>query len=142
MLINTNAFVNIPVAILIFDNDGYITYRAYSPREYQYQQTNNGVDYRLEQFMSSLYNHIAYIDVQPQNNVTLHGKLKEVHTRYIQIPIPNRGTICFFTTYEHPHTNYKPVHRESPVFFDSLQASNYSNVNPNLIHLSCPHEFI
>lgn len=145
MAFNHNAFMNIPVAILIFDNEGQISYRAYSPTEYHFRPDGSNPDHsdgQFGQFLAHLYNRIAYNVQQPLNNATNYGRLKEIHTRHVQIPIASRGNVCYFTTYNHPHTNYKPVHMESPVFFDSNQANNYANMQPNLYHNNCPHEFV
>jgi hypothetical protein len=140
-----NQFMNIPVAILIFDNDGIISYRAYSPTEYYFRPDGSNPDHRdgqFGQFLAHLYTRLAYDQQNPLNNVTNFGRLKEIHTRHVQIPIANRANICHFTTYIHPNTNYKPIHRDSPIFFNDNQANNYANMQPNLIHQSCPHEFI
>lgn len=145
MVFNHNAFMNIPVAILIFENEGIISYRAYSPTEYHFLPDGSNPDHRdgqFGQFLAHLYNHIAYDQLNPMNNNTPYGRLKEIHTRHVQIPIADRGNTCYFTTYVHQHCNYKPIHRESPVFFDQIQANNYANMQPNLSHHNCPHEFI
>jgi hypothetical protein len=140
-----NQFMNIPVAILIFDNQGQISYRAYSPTEYHFRPDGSNPDHRdgqFGQFLAHLYNRIAYDQLNPINNNTNYGYLKEIHTRHVQIPIASRGNVCYFTTYVHQHCNYKPIHRDSPVVFDANQANNYANLQPNLTHLSCPHERI
>lgn len=145
MAFDSNAFMNIPVAILIFDNQGQITYRAYSPREYHFLPDGSNPDHRdgqFGQFLAHVYNRVAYNEQQPLNNATNYGRLKEIHTRHVQIPISQRFNICYFTTYIHRHTPYKPIHRESPVFFDLNQANNYANMQPNLSHHNCPHEFV
>ena len=141
-----NPHMNIPVAILIFDNNGQISYRAYSPDTYTFNADGSNPDHCSEQFgqvLARVHNRVAYNALQPMNNVTNYGQLKEIHTRHIQIPIAERndGT-CYFTTYIHPHCSYKPVHRNSPVLFDPNQANNYANTQPNLNHRSCPHEFV
>jgi len=142
---NPVAFMNVSVAILIFDNDGQISYRAYSPQQYHFNEDGSNPDHRSEQFgqfLAAVYNRVAYDQLNPLNNNTNYGRLKEVHSRHVQIPIQNRGNVCYFSTYIHQHCNYKPVHRNSPVFFDDIQANNYANMQPNLFHRSCPHEFI
>lgn len=142
---NPAAFMNVPVAILIFDNDGQISYRAYSPQQYHFNEDGSNPDHRSEQFgqfLAAVYNRVAYDQMNPLNNNTNYGRLKEVHSRHVQIPIQNRGNVCYFSTYIHQHCNYKPVHRNSPVFFDDIQANNYANMQPNLFHRSCPHEFV
>lgn len=134
--------LDIPVAILIFDNNGILSYRAYSPTEYNFLPEGSNHDEEFGQFLAHLYNRIAYDQLNPINNATNYGNLKEIHTRYLQIPITERNNICYFSTYIHPHCNYKPVHHESPVFFDQTQANNYANIQTELCHRSCPHEFI
>ena len=140
-----NQFMNIPVAILIFDNQGQISYRAYSPIEYHFLPDGSNPDHRdgqFGQFLAHLYNRITYDQLNPINNNTNYGHLKEIYTSHVQIPIASRGNICYFRTDNHPHCNYKPIHRESPIFFDINRANNYANLQPNLTHLSCPHEYI
>jgi hypothetical protein len=137
---NNNLSLAIPVAILIFDNDGQITYRAYSPSRNTYEEIED--DEEFQQFLARLYNHLAYDNQNHLNNITNYGCLKEIHTRYIQIPIQQRGNSCFFSTYINRFTNYKPVHHPSPILFDVNEASDYANEQRNLIHCECPHEFI
>jgi hypothetical protein len=145
MAFDPNQFMNIPVAILIFDNQGIISYRAYSPHEYHFLPDGSNPDHRdgqFAQFLAHVYNRVAYDQLHPNNNSTNYGALKEVHTRHVQIPIAQRGDTCFFSTFIHPHCNYKPIHRPSPILFDGNQANNYANQQPNLFHRSCPHEFV
>jgi hypothetical protein len=140
-----NPHMNIPVAILIFDDDGQITYRAYSPSQYHFNEDGSNPDHRSEQFgqfLARVYNRIAYNELQPLNNATNYGRIKEVHTRHVMIPISERQDVCYFSTYIHQHTPYKPIHRNSPVMFNQDQANNYINQQPNLFHRNCPHEFV
>jgi hypothetical protein len=140
----TPAIANIPLAILIFDNDGQILYRAFSPNNYNtipgLPENDNTFPDQYGQFMARIYNRISY--QQGGSNSTQYGKLKEIHTRYIDTPLSQRTTNCYFTTYVHPHTIYRPVHRQSPVFFDFQGATSYAAANPDLIHRSCEHEFV
>jgi hypothetical protein len=129
-----NPHMNIPVAILIFDNDGQISYRAYSPTDYFFNDDGSNPDHRSEQFgqfLARVHNRVAYDSMQPMINNTNYGQIKEIHSRHIMVPISQRQT-----------GNYKPVHRNSPVFFDANQANNYANMQPNLFHRSCDHEFV
>jgi hypothetical protein len=145
MAFDSSRFMNIPVAILIFDNDGQNCYRAYSPSEYYFRPDGSNPDHRdgqFGQFLAHLYNRIAYNELHPLNNSTNYGRLKEIHTRHVQIPIADRGNVCYFSTYIHAHTNYEPIHRESPIFFDPVQANNYAGIQVNLSHHNCPHEFV
>ncbi len=128
---------NIPIAILIFDNGGQITYRAYSPRQYNLNNQNND---QFGQFLADVYNKVSYNQHNPLNNATNYGRLKEVHTRHIPTPIQNRGNTCYFSTYIHPNINYKPINKNSPIFFDVLEAQHYANNEPNLYHFECYHE--
>lgn len=140
-----NQFMHIPVAILIFDNNGQISYRAYSPRQYHFNEDGSNPDHRSEQFgqfLAAVYNRVAYNQANALDNETVYGRLKEIHSRHIQVPISERHNVCYFSTYVHQHCNYKPVHRNSPVFFDANQANNYANMQPNLTHCNCEHEFI
>ena len=142
---NNNQFVHIPIAIIIYENDDQIFYQSYSPTEYNFQPDSSSPNHRdsqFGQFLAHLYTHLAYDQQNPLNNITNCGILKEIHTRHIQIPIDNRGNICYFTVYNNPNTNYKPVHHKSPIFFDINEANNYANLQPNLIHIQCHHEFL
>ena len=70
---NVNEFMNIPVAILIFDNEGQISYRAYSPHEYHFNADGSNPDHRSEQFgqfLANVYNRVSYDQLQPMNNAT------------------------------------------------------------------------
>ena len=141
-----NPHMNIPVAILIFDNDGQISYRAYSPSAYFFNEDGSNPDHcsqQFGQFLARVHNRVAYNPLQPMSTDTNYGQLKEIHSRHIQIPISERANgTCYFTTYIHQHCNYKPIHCNSPVLFDINQASNYANTQPNLSHHSCSHEMV
>lgn len=142
---STNPHMMIPIAILIFDNDGIVSYKAYSPSQYQFLEDGSNPDHHSEQFgqfLARVYNRVAYNEQQPLNNATNYGRLKEIHTRHILVPINQRDNTCYFSTYIHPHTDYKPIHRESPVMFDRNLANNYINLQPNLCHHSCDHEIV
>jgi hypothetical protein len=139
MTADSSPLITTPVAILIFDNDGHISYKAYSPINYNFIEDDN--DIQNSQFLADLYSHIAYNDFQPLINTTNYGKLKEIHIRYIQIP-NNRPNTCYFTTNITPHCYYKSIHRDSPIFFDVIQAQIYANTQPTLYHCECSYEFI
>lgn len=125
--------MSIPVAILIFDNNGLISYRAYSPKMWPEN---------IDVFMTNLTNYVGYDVTMPNNNVTPYGLLKEIHTRLIDIPVEQRGLTCYFSTYTNNKTYYKPVHHESPIFFYTEPAQKYANQHPNLEHYICIHELI
>lgn len=148
---NQNAMdFRIPVAIIIFDNGGQISYRAYSPTVWHEDAAagEEGLD-QYGQFLARIYQRLAYNPLEPMNTGTPFGAMKEVHTRQHYSPLAQReGGICYFTTYIHPHTPYKPVHRPSPVFFSEGQGPNNSAVAVGaagaleLFHRTCPHEFV
>jgi hypothetical protein len=141
---NNNEIMNIPVAILIFENNNGFLYKAYSPSNYLYYPDGVALDEQSEQygqFMANVYNKITY-DVQQNNNNSAHGQLREIHTRFISVPIINRGNMVYFYTYINPHCNYRPIHRHSPVFFNPNQADDYANQQPNLGYIQCSHEMV
>jgi len=141
----TNSNMNIPVAILIFENDGHITYRAYSPNDYFFNDDGSNPDSHSEQFsqfLARVHNRVGYDSLQPMNNASIYGHLKELHSRHIMVSVTDRQGPCYFVTFVDPHCNYNPVHHNSPIFFDMNQANNYANLQPNLFHISCPHEFV
>jgi hypothetical protein len=144
---NTMDF-RIPVAIIIFDNDGQISYRAYSPTTWQEE---GEAEIQYGQFLARIYQRLTYNPLEPMNTGTPFGVMKEVHTRLHHSPLAHReGSACYFTTYIHPHTPYKPVHRASPIFFNDHQSPNsYSAAVGTsapealeLFHSACPHEFV
>ncbi len=129
---STDNFNEIPLAILIFDKDGQISYRAYSPIDSSRE---------FEQFLDDVYNCVSYDSMNYMNGTT-YGMLKEIHTRNVSIPLGHRNETCHFMTYSHPLTQYKPIHRQSPVFFDSIQAQSYATAHNNLYYCKCSHEFV
>jgi hypothetical protein len=148
---NTMDF-RIPVAIIIFDNGGQISYRAYSPTVWY---EDGGADDstfgdQYGRFLARIYQRLAYNPLEPMNTATPFGNMKEVHTRHHWTPLGSReGGQCYFTTYIHTHTPYKPVHRPSPVFFNENQGANdYAAAMggapeaQELFHCVCPHEFV
>jgi hypothetical protein len=147
---NLSAMDNaIPVAIIIFDNGGVINYRAYSPTVWR-ADIDRGADDAEDQygqFLARIYQQLAFNPTQPMNTATVFGNMNEVHTRWHHTQLAQReGGNCYFTTYIHPYTPYKPVHRRSPVFFNVQQGANdYAAAAPGaaeLFHFICPHEFV
>jgi len=150
--------IEIPVVILIYQNEGNTTYKAYSPLNgdsddnYNENITVNSPNNNsnpnsnpnsnitpLQKFVEKVYNHI---NTYENNEALSSNVLREVHSRNIDIPIQNRGSVCYFSTYAHPYTSYNPIHHSSPVMFDAVQAQNYAEYNPTLLHYSCEHQFI
>ena len=124
-----------PIAILILDNDGYKTYLAYVPLAYN--ESND-----RDTFLARVYNHIAYDHTDALNNKTNTGKLLEVHHRFIDTVVPPRSPLCYFSTYIHQNCNYKPIHVNSPIFFNVDEAEQYNSSKPELCHMSCQLRFI
>jgi hypothetical protein len=128
--INRVRATNIPIAILIFSNNGDYVYKAYSPQEYYCRPDGSEPDSNDEQFgqfMASIYNHISYNHENPIMNQTRYGRLLEIHTRHVDFPVDQRGNSIWFITYIHPYCNYKPIHRQHPIFFDVNLAIDYHN---------------
>jgi hypothetical protein len=137
--------MNIPVAILIFENNGVISYRAYSPSEYHYHPDGTTPDHRSEQFsqfIERVNNTVLYNPLDSNNNITTrHGQLKEVYSDHILVPLNQRGDICYFYTYANEHCSYRPIHRASPIFFDEIQANNHICLDDIHRH-TCTHAFV
>lgn len=140
--LNTSPNNNIPIVILIFQNNGETLYRAYSPLNYRLNNECNGTSY--QRFIANVYNDISY---NANTSLTRYGILKEIHTRYLDTPLTYRDNIIFFSTFSHPLCNYKPVHKESPLFFNCQDSLNYIDRaiqlhNIELSQLSCSHELL
>jgi hypothetical protein len=104
-----------PLAIVIFAGPSdAVSYKAYSPNNWC---GDCSAEDQYDKFMARLYNHLAYDAERPVETATRYGTMKEIHTRYVDTPLVERGNMVHFTTYLHPHCNYRPVHRPSPVFF-------------------------
>lgn len=142
--INLPVTNNIPVAILIFEDQNHQThYRAYSSSQYiSNPESFNLQHQQYSQFIAQIYNKLA-LDLQnPCSNMTNYGKLKEVSIRFLETPMANRGASCYFSAYNHPHCSYKPVHRQSPIHFTETDAQMYIVMQPELFHYECEHEVI
>jgi hypothetical protein len=140
------AALNLPVAILIFEDPNHqVYYRAYSSSQYipnADSSVQNLQHHQYGQFIAQIYNKLALDQQNPLSNVTSYGKLKEVHIRFLEIPMAQRGPTCYFSTYYHPHCNYRTIHRQSPIYFIADQALIYGSSQPNLVHCECEHEII
>ncbi len=132
----------IPLVIIIFDNGGHISYRAYSPASYNTEADDNAenAEDQYGQFLARVYQRVSYDQTQPLHAATPFGTMKEVHSRACKIQLANRGDTCYFSTYIHPHTPYKPVHRGTPVHFEAGVGAGGGG--PTLYSRSCPHEFV
>lgn len=131
--------MNAPIAILLFeqthDATTFYTFVAYSPKEYD---TSTYTAKNVNSFMDRVYAEIGYNVDTPLNNKTKHGLLLEVHTRFLSIPLHERKSPkIYFSTIDHPHCKYKPIHPTNPIFFreSEADAEEYDVV-------SAPHEFV
>ena len=95
-----------PIVVLIFDNRGVIQYKAYSPNLYRSIENNTSscenIDDAVEELgrlLARVYNRVMYDNHNPLNNETMHGKLKEVHTRFIDVPLSSRKNKAFIKVY-------------------------------------------
>ena len=141
----------IPLVIVIINNDGQIIYKAYTPVNFDSDSdsdSDSGSDFddnqatKFDQFMTRLYNHIQYNNSSMTSNQTNMGQLLEIHTRWFDVPSSDRGSQVWFCTYQHQHTSYEPVHRNSPIFFNQNNASDYAEQQQALTHRTATHEFI
>jgi hypothetical protein len=133
---------DIPVAILIFEKDGCYSYRAYSPKN---ETTELDTTISNQDFMNNIYKDINYNIDTPLNNITKHGLLLEVHTRYSSVPLHERSDTVYFGVYSHLHCKYKPVHTATPILFNVTNSGIYDNftVDDNgVTMISTLHEFI
>ena len=139
----------VPLAILIFDYEGTITYRAYSPTlcsdtietEYNTQHDEEELD-TFGQFLAKVYNKILYNLSDPLNNSTRYGRLLEIHTRDVHTPITEDCDMIYFSVYNHPNCNYRPVRRGAPILFHSLSSQNYAETHPEIVQVSAIHEYV
>ena len=140
------AALNLPIAILIFEDPNHqVYYKAYSPSQYipsSDSSVQNHQHHQYGQFIAQIYNKLALNQQNPLNNITQYGKLKEVFIRFLEIPMAQRGPTCYFSTYNHPHCNYRTVHRQSPIYFTAEQAQGWGSSQFNLVHCECEHEVI
>jgi hypothetical protein len=142
--------LNLPVAILIFEDPNHqVHYRAYSPSQY-IPNADNSADniqaHQYSQFIAQIYNKLALDMQNPLANVTRYGKLKEVHIRFLQIPLSLRGPICYFSTYYNTHCSYMTVHRQTPIRFtngdNGALGGGGNNLQFILEDCECEHEII
>ena len=141
----SSATPRIPIVILIFNDNGNIQYRAFSPANWNLIEETSHPEFELQygQFIARVYNHIVYDTYNSiQFNQTNYGRLLEVHSRNTLMPVVQRGNVIYCTTYDHPYCNYRPINRQSPIFFDYIEASNYASINQNLTHIMVEHEIV
>jgi hypothetical protein len=128
-----------PIAIVIFAGpDNTVGYKAYSPNNWCGDCL---AEDQYDKFLGRLYNHLAYDAARPVETTTRYGTMKEIHTRYVDTPLVERGNIVHFTTYVHPHCNYRPVHRSSPIFFKDSVVPD-AHPGDGYRHNVSSHEFI
>ena len=101
-----------------------MNYTAYSPRDY-----NVGTDTRkrlYEKFMGKLCQHISYDPNNVLNNNSSLGKVLEIHTRFIRVPLDQRRVLVNFSTVDHPSCNYKPIQHTIPLKFGTLTEEEFN----------------
>jgi hypothetical protein len=130
----------IPIAIVITqDHGGNVNYTAFSPKDY-----NIGSETRkrlYDKFMKKLCTHISYDPNNPLNNNSSIGKVLEIHTRFIRVPLDQRRVLVNFSITDNPHCNYKPIHHESPVKFGILTEEEY-NTHHQFTRVIASHDFV
>jgi hypothetical protein len=116
--------------VITQDHGGTVNYTAFSPKEYIIgSQTRKRL---YEKFIGKLCTHISYDPNNPLNNNSSLGKVLEIHTRFIQAPLEERGDLARFSTLDHPCCGYKPVHHESPIEF-GVQTENHQYANHQFV---------
>jgi hypothetical protein len=115
----------IPIVIFIFDNNGEYIYRAYSPSNFNRPNNSQDNDYELlQQFITNVYNYLDY-NPDTNSNITLYGRLLEMHIRFIKEKVSKRGDYCIFGAKSNQYTNYRPVYRKAPIYFNNNTFQNY-----------------
>ena len=130
-----------PIVILIFDNNGQIEYRAYSPVSYNPEDTSsNTKSIQFHNFLDRVHSAISFDELHNGNN-TPFGKLLERHYRFLP-DLELRKDICYFTTYTNPHCHYKPIDVLSPIHFNEDNAVEYASIHSSMFHRYCTHHFV
>ena len=130
-----------PIIILTLKNaEGNVFYKAFSPSHYiaPAPDARGDRDIMFEEFENKVYDHIQY-NINGIDNTTHIGSLLEVHSRFVNEPVEQRGSTIWFSTYQNTFTTYLCVHRPSPISFNQDAANTYSSQQPELTHKSCEH---
>ena len=135
---------NLPVVIMIFNNNGKISYRSYSPAShhltddyYNYDSDSNISPEQCKHFYICVYNAIT-LHNEYVNNIARREMLVWVHNLLSTKPCVERGNTLYFTTCKDKYH----IDENGPILFDSVLAQEYANDNPNVSHHSCSHEFV
>lgn len=130
----------IPIAIVISQHHGgNVNYTAFSPREYDVGSETRKRMY--EKFMKKLYEHISYDPNNLLNNNSSLGKVLEIHTRFIRVPLDQRRVLVNFSAYDHPSCNYMPIHHASPLKFGALTEEEYNTQHQHR-RILASHDFV
>jgi hypothetical protein len=127
-----------PIVILVFDNNGEIEYRAFSPSSYKHEDisSNNKSD-QFNNFIKRVHSAISLRNT----NDTIYGRIYERNYRFL----PNlleRGDICYFTLCRDESGHYKSIDIQSPIHFTELDAVKYARYNNTGFHRYCMHYYV
>ena len=104
---------------------------TYSPMEF-----HDGKNYRKQ--MNNLLKRVQE-DIVRGRQVEVKG----VYVKHLETPLVNRKHMCYFSTYKHPIGDHKPLHEDSPIFFELGEEENdYVLSQPNLTHTVSRHAFV
>ena len=121
----------IPLVVVIFEQEGFTNYMTYSPMEF-----HDGKNYRKQ--MNNLLKRVQE-DIVRGRQVEVKG----VYVKHLETPLVNRKHMCYFSTYKHPIGDHKPLHEDSPIFFELGEEENdYVLSQPNLTHTVSKHAFV
>jgi hypothetical protein len=121
----------IPLVVVIFEQEGFTNYMTYSPMEF-----HDGKNYRIQ--MNNLLKRVQE-DIVRDRQVEVKG----VYVKHLETPLEARKHMCYFSTYKHLIGDHKPLHKDSPIFFELGEEENdYVISQPNLVHTVSKHAFV
>ena len=104
---------------------------TYSPMEF-----HDGKNYRKQ--MNNLLKRVQE-DIVRGRQVEVKG----VYVKHLETPLDARKNMCYFSTYKHLIGDHKPLHEDSPIFFELGEEENdYVLSQPNLTHTVSKHSFV
>ena len=121
----------IPLVVVILERDGFTNFMTYSPSKW-----DDNKNYRKQ--LNNLLNRVQ------DELIRFHRvDVKGVYVKHSETPLINRHHLSYFSTYSHLVGDHKPLHVDSPVFFELNEEENdYVVSQPNLIHTVSKHAFI
>lgn len=121
----------IPLVVIIFEQDGFTNFMTYSPKVF-----DDDKNYRKQ--MNSLLKRVQE-DLSRGRQVDIKG----VYVKHLETPLANRHHMCYFSTYNHIVGDHRPLHEDSPIFFElSEEENDYVVSQPNLVHTASKHAFV